>query len=455
MGAGLGPVIGDPRAGLIALGGGAVLLGQRRHRALRVVGIALVAFGATGASAAAASHQGATLSALTRDVPRCDFAGRVLEQAGGLGTLASIDRLVCSGRPEAGGVVMIEDAERLPSGALLSGTAWLLPLALDSFGEARRRLGARAVLDPIDLTTAPPTAMTLRVAAGLRGGLIEAARTTSEREGALLVGLTVGDTSGFDQQTIDSFRRTGLSHLLAVSGSNVAMVLACVALLARRASYRLRLLLGFGLLALFVLIVGPDPSVLRAALMGAVSLLALGWARRVDPLHSLGLALLVILTARPPMVGSVGLHLSAAATLGIVLWARELARYMSFLPQLLALPLGLTLAAQIGVAPILVATFGEISLVAPITNLLVGPAVWLATLSGLTVAIVAPISSVAAAGLVRLVTPALHWILGVADRGSALPWASAGVAPIWGWPLGCVALVLVFHTLRHRSPGAS
>lgn len=455
VGAWWGMRSGRPAAGLALVAVAVGLLMLRRSPGARAIGLVLLACGVTASVAAARNDDGRALATLARDVPRCAFSGRVLEQSGGLGTVAAIDGLACDGDTKPGGTVILDGGDRVPSGSAISGTGWLLPLGDDEFGDARRSLGAVAVADLSDIEVSPPGSWFMRVAASLRRGLTNAARATGSRESALLLGLTIGDTSGFDDHTIDSFRRTGLSHLLAVSGSNVAMVLACGALLARRLPYLTRLVAGYGLLGLFVLIVGPDPSVLRAALMGGVAILAVGWTRRVDPLHSLGLALLVILIVRPGMVTSVGLHLSAAATLGIVLWAKPLAEKMTSFPRLVAIPLALTLAAQAAVAPILVATFGEVSLVAPLTNLIVGPAVWITTLCGLGAALLAPLSSVAARLLVRLATPALAWILYVADRGARVSWASATVGTAWVWPAGAAILVAVGWSVRKRVPGAS
>ena len=273
----------------------------------------------------------------------------------------------------------------------------------------------------------------------------------------LVRGLTIGDTTGIDPATEEEFRRTGLAHLVAVSGSNVAIVLGAVIVTVRRLRPMARTLSCIAALAFYVVIVGPEPSVLRAASMGTIVIVGLVWGHRAEPLHALGLALIALIAIRPGLTSSVGLHLSAAATAGLVLWARPLAEWLErFIPTPVAWGLGATLAAQVAVAPVMIVVFGEVSLVAPLANVLALPAVAPATVLGLGAAI-AGLAWPALGSVAGHVAGELAgWVLAVADRLARPPWASVGCSSSVGWFLGAVVLGAAAFTLarRNRRPAA-
>lgn len=442
MGATLEPPDRAPLAlGAIAVG---VCLASIRRRPAALL-IALFTFGAGCGMVAVlcrGSSEGRLLASVASKVPHCEARGHVLEEAGGLGTLAKIDELVCNGETfhEPGVAVLETDA---PSGSFFEGSGWLIPLGSDRFDVARKRAGAHAELATDDLTTAPPTGA-LAIAARIRAGLRAATQHISPPEAGLIRGLTIGDTDGISAFTIESFRRSGLSHLLAVSGSNVAIVLGGVAMAASRLSFRARLTAGVLALALFVLVVGPDASVLRAAAMGAVGLLALATGTRAEPLHALGVALIVIVLLRPQIVYAVGLHLSLAATAGIILWASAIERRARPMPRVVALPLAVTVSAQAAVVPLLMAVFGEMSVVAPVANLLAAAAIAPATILGLIGAVVGSVHAGVGGLVLRAAEPFATWILWV-GRTTSLPWWASVEVPSWSGlvmavPVGLVAM---------------
>lgn len=290
---------------------------------------------------------------------------------------------------------------------------------------------------------------------GYRNALARALVAAPDRPAALLAGLTIGDTSGIDYATTELFRRSGLAHLVAVSGSNVAMVLAAIAVLTARLPLAVRAGIGaIGLLA-YVAVVGPEPSVLRAAAMGLVGLVAYVSGRQTASLNTLGIAVIAVLAFKPELLFSVGLQLSVAATLGIVVWARPIEAGLHVLPGLVRAPMSITLAAQLGVAPLLILAFERLSLVAPVANLLAAPAVPPATLLGLgsgMAGLVAPSLGRLAA---RIAAPFSQWILWVSDETGAWSWSSVDIAPLWGWVLAVpVGLATLVQAARApRSPG--
>lgn len=131
------------------------------------------------------------------------------------------------------------------------------------------------------------------------------------------------------------------------------------------------------------------------------------------------------------MVFSVGLQLSVAATAGIVLWTTRLAHALRALPRVAALGLGATVAAQLAVAPLLVGTFGQLSLASPVANLMAMPAVAPATILGLAAGVVGTLSEAAGSAVARVAEPFSAWILLVGNSVGDLEWSSVAL-PKWG-----------------------
>lgn len=424
------------------LGGGA--LAFRRWGTGRAVAVAAISFalGATNASIRAPERQ--PLAELARSVPSCAVAGRTLEEAGGLGLLAAVDWIECEGhtRVEDAGAAFLDDFDVAP-GRSFAAEGWLIPLTDEQFDRARTHAGAGASLRVTDGVDRGALAGMHGVSGDVREGLAAAAAPAGP-PGALLRGLAIGDTAGIDPRTEELLRRSGLAHLLAVSGSNVAILLGVVALALRSASLPTRIVVCALVLAAFVAVVGPDASVLRAAGMGAVALVALAAGRRGEPLHALGLALIAVVAVRPGIVYSAGLHLSVAATLGIVLWAAPIARRLR-LPLPVALATGATVAAQVAVMPLLAGVFGTIPVAGLPANLLAVPAVAPATILGLAAGAVAPWWGSGAEGLVRLAAPFAAWVLGVGEELGEPAWATVAVPPATGAVLALPVLAAAAH----------
>lgn len=434
-------------AGLAA----ACALALRRRPSARLVAIISVAvvLGAVGAGLRA--QRVSPLEAMAHDVPSCTLSGRVIE-ATGLGTLTAVRHLACDGRAgvDRPGNVFL-DIRGHPGGTVRA-TGWLIPLTEEPFDAARRRAGGDAAFAPTTIDVHSPHGGVFALAASIRTGLQRATATLDPRAAALVQGLTLGDTDSLDPASVERFRRAGLAHLLAVSGTNVAIVLGTVAWAARRLPHKLRIAAGAVTLALFVLVVGPDPSVLRAAAMGGIGLAALSMNRTAEPLYALGLALIVLVGARPALVGSVGLQLSAAATAGIVLWSGGLARRLP-LPGLLSVPLAVTLAAQAGVAPILIGTFGELSVIAPVANLLAVPAVAPATVLGIGAGLLGAARPALGAVAARPIAPFASWILWVGDICGEPAWAAIEVPKATAWAITVPLIVAAKAALRGRNHG--
>ena len=414
----------------------AMLLFSRRN-AGRIPALVLLCF-TLGSRVTDLREPSGAARALADEVAHCEIEAVVVEDAGGLGTLLRVEKARCDRfLPVTEPGVVITDTLEHDAGTIVLASGWFVPLTDDDFDLARARAGAVAAFDATRVVHSGSPSGPLAVASAVRRSVERASGGLDPRAGALLQGLTIGKTDDIDEGTVERFRRTGLAHLVAVSGSNVAMVLGAVVLLVRRLSLWFRLTACAVALGLFVLIVGPDAPVLRATCMGAVALIGIAVGRRSFPLQALGVSLLILFALRPALVMSVGLHLSAAATAGLVLWTRPLANaFVRAVPRPVALALGATVAAQAAVAPIMSGVFGELSLVAPVANLLALPAVPGATLFGLVAGVAGTVHPVVGGLVARAAEPFVWWIITVADALSTPSWAAVSCPPWLGWALG-------------------
>ncbi|MGN6252167.1 MAG: ComEC/Rec2 family competence protein [Marmoricola sp.] len=283
-----------------------------------------------------------------------------------------------------------------------------------------------------------------RVRAGIRRAVAD--RAPGPR--ALVPALVDGDDATMPADLQQAFRATGLSHLLAVSGTNLTLVVGFLLVVARGVGVRARGLVGFGALGVigFVLLARAEPSVVRAAAMGSVALLGMGTAGRGRGVRAWGGAVLALMLVDPGLARSAGFALSALATLGILLlappWRDALVRWA---PRWVAEAVAVPLAAQVACTPVIAALFGQVSVVAVVANLLAAPVVGVATVLGLLGGLVAVVVAPAGALLAAPAAWSAGWIITVARTTAALPVASVtlptGAATAVLTTLGCLALV--------------
>jgi len=294
-----------------------------------------------------------------------------------------------------------------------------------------------------------------RAAGHLRQGLRDAVSPLPDAERGLLPGLVDGDTSRLDDDLREDFRATGLTHLTAVSGTNVAVVLAFALLVCGwlRVPLRLRPWTAGLVLLGFVVLARPSPSVLRAATMGAVALLALGTGARRQAMPALCAAVLVLVLLAPDLAAAPGFALSVLATGGLLVlapvwrdrWARRMPRWAA---EALAVPA----AAQLACTPVLVGVFGQLGLLAVPANVLAVPAVAPATVLGVVAALLAPVFLPLAQVVAWAGWLPTHWLVLVARTGARQPGADLHVPAGWGGVLlVLVALVLVARVLRWQA----
>ena len=263
----------------------------------------------------------------------------------------------------------------------------------------------------------------LRVANALRARVLAGHQAVPEPQRALIAGFLLGDTGDLPDPIVDDFRASGLSHLVAVSGENVAFVLILAGPMLRRLPRFARLAGGLAVLLVFGTMTRWEPSVLRACAMASCSLLALGLGRPTAGLRALALAASVLLLADPFLLHSVGFQLSCAASVGIAVLGPPIARTVPG-PRWLRESLGVTTGAQIAVAPILVAVFDGVPLVAIPANLVAAPLVGPLTITGLVGGVVGGFfGGHGVVGATSTVVPAVlaSVVLWIARVGAAVP----------------------------------
>jgi competence protein ComEC len=262
---------------------------------------------------------------------------------------------------------------------------------------------------------------------------------------ALTRGLVIGDDRDEPPAMIERFRDAGLSHLTAVSGQNVALLLAAAGPLLRRARPPTRWAVTLGLIGWFVVLTRAEPSVLRAGMMAATGATAFILGRQAEPLRLLALAVITLLLLDPLLAWSVGFWLSVGATAGVTIGATVLAPRLGRLGPL-ALPVGITVGAQAGVAIPSVVVFGRLSLSGTVANLLAVPVAGLVMLVGLPACLLAGAMPVLAPVVMAPVGWGVWWVDAVATVAAAVE----PPAP-WSW-FGWLALVATLVWLVGSAP---
>lgn len=333
---------------------------------------------------------------------------------------------------------------------------------------ARREIYSELAFPALQPAAGPPPHPLYEALYGLRaraGSALE--KMLPEPQGALLRGILLGDDSGLPKELGNAFRLTGTSHIIAISGFNIALLAGLLLRLAvPLAGPRWTVWIAVATVALYTLLVGADPSVVRAAIMGGLTLFAGRWlGRTLYSYAALCLAAWVMTLLRPAALWDAGFQLSFAATLGILVYVEPLSRRAQALlgrwtskeragrlGRLLAEGLLVTLAAQILTLPLLLTHFRQLSLVSPLANLLILPAqpgimIWggLATLGGL---LWLPLGQL-------LALPAwffLTYTIAVVDGLAALPFAAVRVTLTPAGVVASYALIALLTWAAGRGP---
>lgn len=361
----------------------------------------------------------------TGDDASADAVLERVEPIGGAGTSVAVRVPVR--------VLGLDAGERLPLGTRLEGRVRIIPLEP---GDDRVAL-ARPVGELRLVATPPPL---IGAADGLRERFLVVAARLPGPGAALLPGLAIGDTSAVDDELDAAMKRSSLSHLTAVSGANCAIVVGLVLGIGAIARWRRAVRVGAALAALggFVVLVTPEPSVVRAAVMAAIVLLAVASGRPARGVPVLAAAVLGIIVLDPWAAREYGFALSVLATAALLVLAGPLAdRLATVMPRTIALWIAVPLAAQLACQPVLVLLAPEIPLAGVVANVLAAPAAPVATIVGMLACLVAPLLPPVGLVLAAVAWVPASWIAGIAGVASGLPVA---VVP---WPEGAAGALLL------------
>jgi competence protein ComEC len=283
------------------------------------------------------------------------------------------------------------------------------------------------------------------LASSLRAGLHESLQFSSDAAQGLVPGLALGDSSALSLELSEQMKKAGLTHLIAVSGTNVTLLIVIVLALLRRfhVSRNWQYFASTAALFAFVALVRPQPSVLRATVMGLVALAATYSKSNKSPVPALSVAVIALVAIDPWLAVSYGFALSVAATAGLILWVNRIQHFLDHnipkrIPLWIIQTLTVTIAAQFSVFPILIALGSSISLSSIPANMLAAPLAGPAMITGLLAALVTPFSQTLGC-LAQLIAT-------IAKLCAAINWLTVP------WPTGkfgiALALVAVSGTVQ-------
>lgn len=279
-------------------------------------------------------------------------------------------------------------------------------------------------------------------------------RLLPQDEGAFLLGVVLGAKLPLSEKFDQSLRTTGTSHIVVASGYNISVVLAIVLSLMRKVS-RLAVY-GLAVLAVggYVLLSGVDPSIVRAAIMGVLSLIALAAGRQKLASQLLFVSAAVMLAIQPSWLFQLGFQLSFMATLGLILLEPMISDMLrGWLPKSIEEVTASTLAAQFFVYPLIIASFGQASVVSLLTNILV---LWLTPwlmVGGLVLVALSGIWLAGAYWLAMLVYPWLWYVKAIIELTGSWSWSSLGVEVEGAWLVTYyigLGLVVLWHGRRRQ-----
>ncbi|HZR11662.1 MAG TPA: ComEC/Rec2 family competence protein [Acidimicrobiia bacterium] len=462
--AGPAPATGALVAGFVALAACVVVRRPPVTLAVAVVACALLASASTCRALDGLVHS--PITRLVDDRATAVVHGTLAEDpvpnrfgASVLVRLRDVDDGVSARR--AGGRIVLARASRdvgarmsiLEAGDRVVVRGRLVPLTgYDARFTWRHAVARLTVTDVLDARR--PTSPLARLANTARHAVLGGTRFLPLTQRGLVAGFLLGDTRNVPATVVDEFRASGLSHLVAVSGENVAFVLALAGPLLRRVGRWPRLVVALAVVVTFGAMTRWEPSVLRAIAMTAVSMLAVHLGRPIATLRVLAIAATVLLLADPFLLHSVGFALSCGACCGIALLATALARRLPG-PSVVCEPFAVTAAAQLGVLPIELGVFGSMPLVALPANVAAAVAVGPLTTFGLAGGVLGGLAARHAPAFAWLAQQPARLLSGyvalVAHVGARVPVA---LDPRGAALLAAVAFVLTAVVVAMRRPGS-
>jgi len=266
-----------------------------------------------------------------------------------------------------------------------------------------------------------------------------------EPEAGLLAGILFGVKASMSQELYDALITTGTLHIVALSGQNISILIGLISLILFRMFHRpIANIVSIVVIIGFILFVGPTPSVIRAGIMGTITLIGISLGRQTWPLMIWILTVVIMLLTHPLWIGDLSFQLSAMATLGILLfgtrpWKQQsyasdgsndnsnLKYILSKLHTAFSDDLRVTLAAQVFTIPIIMFAFGRISLVSPLSNVLIGWLIAPVMVGGFVLVALGCVWLPLAQVIAWFVWVPLTFVIRVIELTSRIPFASIGL----------------------------
>jgi competence protein ComEC len=354
---------------------------------------------------------------------------------------SDVGRLRLEANAESARVIRALDA-----GGRLTVQGSLRPLARAERFRSRHLRMSLVVNEVVDVHTASLWRLPVDTARNIvvRGGSVLPAS-----QQPVYSGFVIGDDRGSDPEVNRAFEESGLSHLLVVSGQNVVFILAVMTPLTQRLGRRSQAVVLVGIILFFATVTRFEPSILRASVMAMIAIVASRSGHLIRPLHRLALAASLLVLIDPLLVYSLGFRLSLAATAGISLLASRCEKALRG-PQWFRNVLAVTIAAQAGVAPLVIPTFGPMPLASLPANVFAGPIAGFVMMWGSSVGLIAGLIGGWPAFILQLpVRLGLWWIMTVAKQCSRLPLPDVGAQVLLTFGF-VVAAIFSLRRLRFR-----
>ncbi len=288
-------------------------------------------------------------------------------------------------------------------------------------------------------------------------------RVLPEPEAGLAAGILIGLRDRVDRTVAADFTTAGVSHVVAISGWNIAIVAAAIGSVAGRLGRRRRSLITVVAIVAYIAFAGASPSVLRAGAMAGVVLLARESGRTGRAAAALGWAAFLLLLADPKLVLDAGFQLSSLATAGLIAWGTSITDRLQAagrgrVPRWLAESLGVSLAAQAATLPVVLAAFGRLALISPVVNLLIVPIVAPAMAAGLLAMAGGALVAMGAPPALGAILAAPGWvmlriIIGIVELSAGVPGASIAFDPAAGTALALGLVLIGGLVLARRRSG--
>ena len=451
--AGPHPATGVLFVGAIALGAAWFVVGRAR------VAVVVLALALIGGAQTQRALDGLVHSSLTRGIDREEpvKVAAVLAddpESGRFDTDVFVRISAGSGHRTLFAVATGDEALRirvLEAGdqVVLSGRLGALrPTSFDDRARWRHAIGRLNRTQVIALASARGT---VHLANRLRDVVLRGTAPLRPTTRALLAGFLLGDTRAVPDDVVAAYRGSGLSHLLAVSGENVAFTLALFGPLLRRMALGPRTVAAVAIVLLFATMTRFEPSVLRATALAVVALGSSFVGRPASSLRALGLAVIVLLVVDPFLLHSIAFLLSCGASAGIAVLSTPIRGRLPG-PAWLRDPLAVSLAAQVGVTPVLLATFGTVPIVTPLANLLAAPAAEAVGVYGMLASAVGGVVPALAPVLQQPTAALIAWITAVARAGAAIGLDLDRRGALLALATGCAITAALVIARRRRLP---